>query len=66
MGNHGFEFSSFFSRRNIQLTQPNKACRNCLESQEQKSSLKGKPVRIIIFPVGGLRRPRPSAGSANR
>ena len=51
---------------NLRVTTPNTACSNCLESQEQKPPLKGKPVRLIIFPAGQLRRPRPSTGNANR
>ncbi len=30
------------------------------------AAISGSFLRLIIFPVGRLRRPRPSAGNANR
>jgi hypothetical protein len=32
----------------------------------ESAQIPGSFLRLIIFPVGRLRRPRPSAGNANR
>ena len=55
----GFFFRSRFGKR---AGYPTKRAPDAGESGEIPSSF----LRLIIFPVGRLRRPNPSAGNANR
>jgi hypothetical protein len=46
----------------LNISQPTKRAPDAGES----AAISGSFLRLIIFPVGRLRRPRPSAGNANR
>jgi len=46
-----FTGRSFTVSESSGSTAPNKACSNCLESQEQKPPLKGKPISLRQAPI---------------
>jgi len=63
MDNHEFEFGSFFSAVVMSSQRrPTKRAPDAGDSAHIPSSF----LSLIIFLAGRLRRPRPSAGNANR
>ena len=50
------------NKRLFAKTRPTKRAPDAGDS----AAISGSFLRLIIFPVGRLRRPRPSAGNANR